>query len=63
VASTGTAIALRIRVNGLFVCAENTGASPLIANRAAIGLWEQFEVVNNANGSVSLRAAVFLWQQ
>jgi hypothetical protein len=27
------------------VCAENGGAQPLIANRTAIGAWEQFDVV------------------
>ena len=38
-------IALRSVANGQFVCAENGGSSPLIANRAAHGPWEQFDVV------------------
>jgi hypothetical protein len=27
------------------VTAENAGAQPLIANRAAIGLWEKFDLI------------------
>jgi hypothetical protein len=38
------------------VTADNGGASPLIANRTAIGQWEEFDAVYNADGSVSLRA-------
>ena len=29
--------------NGQYVCAESSGTQALIANRAAIGLWEQFD--------------------
>ena len=36
--------------------ADNAGASPLIANRTAIGPWETFDLVGNSDGSVSLRA-------
>ena len=32
-------------VNGLYVTAENAGAAPLVANRAAIGAWERFDLV------------------
>jgi hypothetical protein len=28
----------------MYVCAENTGAAALIANRSAIGTWEQFDL-------------------
>jgi hypothetical protein len=28
-----------VAANGSYVCAENAGAAPLIANRAAIGPW------------------------
>jgi hypothetical protein len=56
-AGTGT-IALRSGVTGKYVCAENAGAAPLVANRDAIGLWETFTLVRNGDGSVSLRAAV-----
>jgi hypothetical protein len=44
--------------NGKYVCAENAGASPLVANRDAAGLWETFTLVRNPDGSVSLKAAV-----
>jgi hypothetical protein len=34
-------------VNNMLVTAENAGASPLIANRTAIGPWEEFDLVGN----------------
>jgi len=40
------------------VTAENAGRQPLIANRAAIGLWETFALLHNGDGSISLRAQV-----
>jgi hypothetical protein len=40
------------------VTAENAGASSLIANRTAIGSWEMFQLVNNVDGSVSLKANI-----
>ena len=36
--------------------ADNAGASPLIANRTAVGTWETFDLISNADGSVSFRA-------
>ncbi|MEU0554159.1 hypothetical protein [Dactylosporangium sp. NPDC006015] len=53
----GGNVALRAR-NGLFVCAENAGAAPLVANRATAGAWESFQLLNNGDGSFSLRANV-----
>ncbi len=38
----GGVIALRARSNGMYVCAENAGAAPLVANRAAVGARERF---------------------
>jgi hypothetical protein len=38
------------------VTADNAGAAPLIANRTAIGPWEEFDLINNSDGTVSLRA-------
>lgn len=38
------------------VSVYNAGASPLIANRTAIGPWEEFDLISNPDGSVSLRA-------
>ncbi|MER7008806.1 hypothetical protein ABT297_37985 [Dactylosporangium sp. NPDC000555] len=52
----GGSVSLRARVNTNIVSADNAGTSPLIANRTAIGQWEQFDLINNTDGSVSLRA-------
>ncbi|MFG3300590.1 GH25 family lysozyme [Micromonospora chersina] len=49
-------IALRARANSRYVVAESAGAKPLIANRTAVGLWEQFDVVDAGGGFVALRA-------
>jgi beta-glucosidase-like glycosyl hydrolase len=54
--STSGVISLRAHANGKIVTADNAGASPLIANRTAIGPWEQFDLINNSDGSVSFRA-------
>jgi type 1 glutamine amidotransferase len=55
---SGGNVALRSKANNMYVCAENSGNSPLIANRAAAGAWETFTRVDNADGSVSFRAQV-----
>jgi cytochrome c len=49
-------ISLRAHANGRYVTAENGGALPLIASRAAIGVWEQFDLVDAGGGLVALRA-------
>jgi type 1 glutamine amidotransferase len=49
-------ISLRSHANGKLVCAENAGAQPLIANRTAIGAWEQFDLLDAGSGNVALRA-------
>jgi lysophospholipase L1-like esterase len=54
--SATSVISLRAHANGHLVTAENAGASCLIANRTAIGTWEQFDLINNPDGSVSFRA-------
>jgi hypothetical protein len=33
--------------SGYYVTAENTGASPLIANRTPIGTWEEFDLITD----------------
>ena len=38
--------------------ADNAGASPLIANRTAVGTWEQFDLVDPGGGNIALRARV-----
>jgi hypothetical protein len=49
-------VSLRAHANGLYVTAENAGASALIANRTAIGGWEQFDLIDAGSGNVALRA-------
>ena len=49
-------ISLRAHANGKLVTAENAGAAPLIANRDAIGPWEQFDQVDAGNGWIALRS-------
>ena len=53
----GTAT-IRARANNTFVSAENAGASPLVANRAAASTWEQFRVIDNGDGTIALQAVV-----
>ncbi|MFJ1584034.1 xylosidase [Streptomyces sp. NPDC088197] len=53
---TGTVISLRARVNNNYVTAENAGAAALIANRTAIGVWEQFDMTDAGGGNIALRA-------
>jgi hypothetical protein len=50
--------AMRAVANGKYVCAENAGAAPLIANRDAIGLWEQFNLIDAGSGFVALQSRV-----
>jgi len=51
-----TTKSLRAGVNKRFVCAEQAGARPLIANRPTIGGWEQFDVVDIGGGLIALRS-------
>jgi type 1 glutamine amidotransferase len=51
-----TVISLRAHANNKIVSADNAGANPLIANRTAIGSWEQFDELNQGNGNIALRA-------
>jgi hypothetical protein len=44
--------------NSSFVTAENAGAGFLIANRATASTWEQFEVIDNSDGTTSLQATI-----
>ncbi|MCO6008077.1 glycoside hydrolase family 3 C-terminal domain-containing protein [Actinoallomurus purpureus] len=56
VASTNHVISLRAHANSKYVTAENAGAAALIANRDAIGPWEQFDQVDEGNGAIALRS-------
>jgi lysophospholipase L1-like esterase len=49
-------VSLRAHANGDIVTADNGGGSPLIANRTAIGFWEQFDEIDEGNGAIALRA-------
>ncbi|MEV8517963.1 carbohydrate-binding protein [Dactylosporangium sp. NPDC051484] len=49
---------LRAQVNSMYVSADNAGANPLIANKAAVGTWEQFDVIDLGGGNVALKARV-----
>jgi lysophospholipase L1-like esterase len=51
-----TVVSFRAHANGKLVTAESAGAQPLIANRTAIGPWEQFDEVDLGNGNIALKA-------
>jgi hypothetical protein len=38
-------VSLRAHANGKYVTAENAGATALVANRTAIGPWEEFDLI------------------
>ena len=45
--------------NEKIVCAEDQGASPLVANRDSYsGAWETFHVINNDDGTISLKSDI-----
>jgi hypothetical protein len=50
------AVTLKAQSNGKFVCAENVGTRPLIANRDAAGPWETFELFDAGPNRVVLKA-------
>jgi len=56
VGTATTVVSLRSLANNMIVTADNAGASPLIANRTAIGTWEQFDLLNVSSGNIALRA-------
>lgn len=52
------AATLRAVANNNFVSATAAGTSFLTATAPVANTWEQFEVINNANGTISLRSTV-----
>ena len=52
----GTSVSFRALANGMYVCADDAGVDPLIANRTAVGSWETYNVVNAGGGFVALQA-------
>ena len=57
-APPGATVSLRASANSSFVSADNAGASPLVANRAAVNTWEEFRAIDNGDGTISLQAVV-----
>ncbi|CAF3031084.1 unnamed protein product, partial [Rotaria sp. Silwood2] len=53
---TQRAIALRSNANGKFICADNAGNSPLIANRDAPSTWETFDLITLNGDNVALKS-------
>jgi hypothetical protein len=51
-----TTIGLRAHANGQIVTAASAGTQPLIATQPVTDPWEQFDFIDNPDGSVSLRA-------
>ena len=49
---------LRASANARFVTAADAGASDLAATATVASTWEQFTVINNADGTVSFRAGI-----
>src|SRR5262245_61685433 len=56
--TAASAATIRASANNMFVSAESAGATYLIANRAAASTWEDFQVVNNSDGTVSFLATI-----
>ncbi|RXZ82005.1 carbohydrate-binding protein [Paenibacillaceae bacterium] len=54
----GSYISLKAVANNLFVSADSAGANPLIANKATVGLSEQFKIVDAGPGLIALQSTV-----
>lgn len=53
---------LLAKANNQYVCADNAGTSPLVANRGTVNDWESFLVVTNGDGTLSFQSkANGLW--
>ena len=49
-------LAIKAQISNKYVCADNNGQSNLIANRTSAGGWEQFRVIKNSDGTISLQS-------
>ena len=56
VPENNTVFSFKTKLGGQFVSAENAGASALVANRNVASVWEQFQMVTNANGASAIKA-------
>jgi hypothetical protein len=57
-APIGSIVTFKAVVNNKYVCADNYGNNPLIANRTTSSTWEQFKVSDAGNGYIALKALV-----
>jgi aryl-phospho-beta-D-glucosidase BglC (GH1 family) len=55
-APVGHVISIVSQANSDYVCADNYGADPLIANRTSASSWEEFRVIDEGGGIVALQA-------
>jgi hypothetical protein len=51
-------LSITARANQRYVCAENGGGNPLIADRDAVGDWESFQLVDLGSGNVALKSLI-----
>src|SRR5882672_769593 len=56
--ATSDAATIRAMANNNFVTATAAGTSFLTATASVASTWEQYQIINNANGTISLRATV-----
>ncbi|CAF2033691.1 unnamed protein product [Rotaria magnacalcarata] len=54
--STTRVIGIRSSANGKFICAENGGNGPLIANRDTVSGWETFDLIILDGNNVALKS-------
>ena len=47
---------IKSAANNKFICADNYGNAPLVANRDAGSDWESFQVIYNNDGTISLKS-------
>lgn len=52
--SAASLYSLQARANNNYVSADNYGNDPLVANRTSASAWEQFQIINNSDGTISL---------
>ncbi len=53
---SGNYISIRAQANNNYVCVDLNNSANLLANRTAVDTWEQFQVINNSDGTISLLA-------
>jgi GH18 family chitinase/aryl-phospho-beta-D-glucosidase BglC (GH1 family) len=48
--------AIKANINSKYVCADKYGEAKLVADRDSFGGWEEFRVINNADGTISFQS-------